>query len=317
MPMRPFVQNCQRNANTPFASSAASSSYPFCSVCNRSTALANGLIVNGTICLSSDNNNCGKVGHKCRDYQTCTQGQCTCTLSPYQFLDWRPFFDVNPDPSTLVDFTGRPQSGCNADLFASLIEGAVSRVWADLFGLVSCYQITNSSLNQITPALFKDSNYMALMCSGASGHCPLSACQAMYRNLTGDHRNLLCDAVHQTTSVLKSCAQNYAVANRDGGGDLTCANVQVQYMYTGGGPPSMSPLALSDTTVSYIELFNFLGCDQTHDDLVLPTGTYGGNLAGSFKYRTQTLLSLMGGGNRMSVSVIVSVFVLLVTLILA
>jgi hypothetical protein len=295
LPLAISFEDCRGAAASPGSSeprlvSSADNDRILCGSCFRNESLK--LIINNK-CQSVNDTGCGEDQTLCRPHQRCQKGKCKCQFSLGQAFSWEPAIDADPDNDNKFDITSRPASGCDPVLLSSNSLGAFDRSFQTLFRFVDCAiksRPHTHNFTQMTPLDFRNQTFRALACPGGQGRCPTLFCDELERNFTGDNRNQFCGTAADAFSRGKSCSQNWKISG-EREGDLLCANEYALFV-----------LAVDINVFGIVDMFNFMGCDQPRDDMIV---FLDGTHPALYQYEVETARKYLGSASTASVSVLV------------
>jgi hypothetical protein len=280
--LHPGNEKCNRNAIRPTdTDDDLFTEIKTCGSCDVTQAEKN--VFNNT-CFANNDLQCGADLVKCQAGQQCFKGKCICSIDIAQVaLSWEPFIDADPDRDNKLNAFGTPATGCNEQQLRSVLDGTFSRVFQSLGGFRDCIARSGladgrSGIDRFTPVQFANKTFRSLVCPGGEGKCPGSFCDALFANATGADRSNFCAAVQNTAQQLKQCATNFKVAGKSLG-DVTCANVLL-----------LDVVSTNERKFTFLEAFNFLGCDKPRDDMIMFVADDSAALSQPFRVETARVL---------------------------
>jgi len=300
--MDPTLVNCAATSATPATNTnPLLDNLPYCGSCDRAQGRKN--IINGT-CMNTFSK-CGGELKTCRSGQTCVAAKCACLDSTANLaFTWQDFIDHDPDGDNKFDITHRPASGCSS-VIGNVAGGAFVRAEASLLKLKRCAELAFAAnqigqpITKMTPADLKNATYLAQLCpasnaDAAQDTCPPQFCTEVIKNLTSFERSDMCGFAFDLASQIKRCAQDLRTNSAsDGKGDLTCANNLARQF------------AASDRqTLTWMDMFSFLGCDKPREDFVYHFSIAERGTA--FMYRGEVANILLGGAATTTLNALVA-----------
>jgi len=170
---------------------------------------------------------------------------------------------------------------------------------ASLQTFVGCITLARPDIVQFTAADLRNTTFRAQVCPGGVGLCPTSFCDEAIANLTQRDRGDFCGTTQWASGILKFCAQNVFL-EPETKGDPTCATVQMRGIVT------------SSSQFSFIDMYNFLGCDKPRDDMLFLIG----NNPQIPQYRMEAGIALLGSASLLQTSIVAYVAVVLCAVVM-
>ena len=301
------VFSCNLNARTQvdyinqdISDSHGNTVLSICGSCNMNTSYENVVRTSASLeCPAFSHTNCGPKQLACFSYQQCINNECVCSLPSYKVMSWNPFLDISGDDAATIEYYdyGTPAPGCYFDPYwlspgatttgteTSIVKAAYNRQSSFLQNFVSCINLNNSlGITQFTVGNFSNAQFRNIFCTALVGQCSPEYCDQLAANFTGPGRNQFCSAFLSIAGLMKGCGENFKFLNGQSQSD--CASSLALNTFQGVGP--------SGPNFNMVDLFNFLGCDSPHVDMIY---VFQSPFPTSYQFRAQTISKYLADGS--------------------